>query len=83
MTIYTTKQDAIEREIIESLGDYGNDYDIDAIADELLEFDDATDEDGTVHLDRQGFRVRKEYDNSPEGCSAFWALVEAHEKVGE
>ena len=36
MTTYTSRNDAITREIIEPLGDYANEHDIDAIADQLI-----------------------------------------------
>lgn len=73
--IFTTKQDAIEQAIIPAFSDaeYGGlEWDLDAIADEILTFDTATDEDGTVHLDRQGFRVREDVD--------FWEVAGRHER---
>ena len=33
---YATRNEAIQREIIEPLGEYVNDYDVDAIAEEVL-----------------------------------------------
>lgn len=36
MTTYTTRNEAITREIIEPLGEWANEHDIDAIADELI-----------------------------------------------
>lgn len=36
MTTYTTKNEAIQREIIEPLGEYANEHDVDTIADELI-----------------------------------------------
>lgn len=36
MTTYTTKNDAIQYEIIEPLGEWANEHNIDAIADELI-----------------------------------------------
>lgn len=36
MTTYTTKNEAITREIIEPLGEYANEHDVDTIADELI-----------------------------------------------
>lgn len=36
MTTYTTRNEAIQREIIEPLGEYASEHDIDAIADAVL-----------------------------------------------
>lgn len=36
MRSYSTKNDAIQREIIEPLGEYAGNYNIDAIADEII-----------------------------------------------
>lgn len=36
MTTYTTKNDAIQYEIIEPLGEWAKEHNIDAIADELI-----------------------------------------------
>ena len=36
MTTYTTRNEAIEREILPALTGYESDYDIDAIADEVI-----------------------------------------------
>ena len=46
-TIYTTRNEAIDQEIIVSLGEYVHDHDIDAIADELI----VTDENGKYYID--------------------------------
>ncbi|MGV0438848.1 hypothetical protein ACUY2L_06715 [Corynebacterium mastitidis] len=37
MTTYTTRNEAIDREIIEPLGQWADEHDIDAIADQVLE----------------------------------------------
>lgn len=37
MTTYTTRTEAIDREIIEPLGQWADEHDIDAIADQVLE----------------------------------------------
>lgn len=70
--IFTTKQDAIEAEILPALSEYVDQYDIDAIADELFEWEPARDADGTEHLNRQGFKVRADVD--------FWEIAERHER---
>lgn len=36
MTTYTTRNEAVQREIIEPLSEYANEHDIDAIADAVL-----------------------------------------------
>ena len=36
MNTYTTLNEAVQREIIEPLGEYANEHDIDAIADTLI-----------------------------------------------
>lgn len=36
MTTYTTRNEAITREIIEPLGEYANEHDVDTIADTLI-----------------------------------------------
>lgn len=36
MTTYTTRNEAIDREIIQPLGEYAGQFDIDAIADQVL-----------------------------------------------
>lgn len=38
-SVYATRQDAIELEIMPALGDFADDFDIDAIADEALDSD--------------------------------------------
>lgn len=40
MTTYARRDDAITREIIEPLGEYAAEYDIDAIADQLIVCED-------------------------------------------
>ena len=35
-TTYTTRNEAVEREIVEALGEYAADYDIDAIAERTI-----------------------------------------------
>lgn len=40
MTTYTTRNEAVQREIIEPLGEYAAVHDIDAIADELIKAED-------------------------------------------
>ncbi len=63
---------AAEQYVAGCLGDWGDDYDVPSIASECFEFDSAMDEFGTVHLDRQCFRLAAT-------TSEFWAAVERHE----
>lgn len=65
MTSYTTKQDAIQAEIIDVIGvGAADEYDIDAIADQVLT------SEGT------GFEYRIVVDETVD----FWAVVEAAAK---
>lgn len=70
-TTYTTRDEAILREIIEPLGDYASQHDTDAIAEEVLSYYDGRDDEGTIHLDCAGFYLSATTD-------AFWAAVERH-----
>ena len=40
MTTYTTRNEAIQREIIEPLGEWAEEHNIDAIADQLIKTED-------------------------------------------
>ena len=79
-TTYTTKTEAIEREIIEPLGDYANEYMINAIADEVLEWVDGRganpDHPNAIWLPAQGFRLAVDTDE-------FWEVVQRHAVDGE
>lgn len=71
-TIYTTREEAIEREIVEAIEATGEatrgEFDIDAIADETLAWEDGT---GHEHpLNHQGYQIRDDID--------FWAVVAKH-----
>lgn len=62
MNTYTTRNEAIEAEIITPLGEFADEYDIDAIADEVL----TTTGEGVDY----GFTIDEDAD--------FWAIVEKH-----
>ena len=62
MTTYTTRNEAIDREIIEPLGEYANEHDIDAIADEVL----TTTGEGIAYR----YTLREDVD--------FWDVVAQH-----
>lgn len=71
-TVYTTRAECIECEIIPALGEYAADHDLDAIADEVIEFHDAYDEEaGAYWLPAQGFYIAAD-------DADFWASVERH-----
>lgn len=69
-TTYTTRNEAVLREIIEPLGEYAEEYDADAIADEVLFWHDEIREDGSTWLPGCGFRLNPDVD--------FWGTVEAN-----
>lgn len=71
MTTYSTKAEAIEREITPALGEWVGDYDIDGIARDLLVWHVDHDERGRELLNTAGYAVRDDAD--------FWAIVQAHE----
>lgn len=67
MTSYTTRTEAIARQIVdpieasETVADAYQDYDVDGIVDEL------------IHMDGRGFVCAAEHD-----ASRFWAVVAEH-----
>lgn len=72
-TTYTTKRDAIEREILPALGEYADDYDIDKLADKVLAWVDVIDTAGNVRLDLSGFQLAVE-------AGEFWTAAQEAEK---
>lgn len=62
MTTYTDRHEAIHHEIITALGDYSDEHDIDAIADQVL----------TTTGEGKTFRIILDEDVD------FWAVVEAN-----
>ena len=70
---FITRTEAIEQLIIPALGDYGNDYDIEAIADEVLAYNEAYGEEANVYrLNDQGFYLCVDIDE-------FWKVVEKYD----
>ena len=61
-TTYARRDDAIHNEIILPLGDYAQEHDIDAIADQLIICD--------------GSGLNPEYSLNPD--ADFWGIVAAH-----
>lgn len=62
MRTYINQNDAINAEIIEPLGEFVNDFDVEAIADETL----------------TGIIIGNEYFITPREDVDFWDIVEAH-----
>lgn len=59
--------------VVTALGDFGDDFDVDAITSAVFDYDTATDADGTVHLNRQGFRLAVTTEE-------FWQIVRDNER---
>ena len=70
MDIYTAKQDYIAQVITPALGDYAAEHDIDAIADEMLNWHNEVDGNGDINIGRSGYMEDEDKD--------FWEVVEAH-----
>lgn len=68
--IYQTRTDAINHEIIATIGPEWEDFDTDAIADEILEWHDEKNTQGEILLTSSGYRVKDDID--------FWSVVESH-----
>lgn len=62
MNTYSTRNEAIQNEIITPLGQYANEHNIEAIADQLIIMDTDNGE-ATYHVDED---------------AGFWAIVEAN-----
>ena len=79
-TTYTTRTEAIEREIVEALGDYADEFMIDAIADEVLEWIDGRGANPyyptATWLPAQGYRLSVD-------TREFWDVVQRHAVDGE
>ena len=64
--LYATTHDYIEEVVIPALGDQVGDYDLDAVASEMLERHETT-RDGTVDTNHSGLRERDDLD--------FWEVI--------
>lgn len=80
MNLHTTRNEAIAREIVGPIEDGGEienayeEFDIDAIADEVLEYVDGYyAEQNAYFLNRQGFRLREDIE-----ADDFWDIVMRH-----
>ena len=80
MTIYTSITEIADY-VTTALGDYADDYNIDAITDEITQWTQATDEAGNILLNNSGYTIKAEYAEDESGVNeAFWAVVEANHK---
>ena len=70
MTLYSRHDEAVKREIIEPLGEYANEFDTDAIADEMIGWHDEYNAKGEINVNRSGFRIK-------EGAD-LWEIIERH-----
>lgn len=75
MITFSTRQDAIEQYIVPALGDFGDDYDLDGIFDELFEYRTDRDEDGNWLLTTAGFRLIIDEDDD----QAFGEICARHD----
>lgn len=66
MTTYTTYEEAVQREIIEPLGEWVEDFDIEAIADEVI-----------VSVG-EGVNYRFTLEEGFEEHDTFWGVVAKH-----
>jgi len=74
---YSTKPEAVQAEVIAPIeasgmvADARAEFDVDAIADRVIAFEDGVDAGGVTHLNRQGFYCTVE-------PGEFWQVVAAH-----
>lgn len=68
---YTTIADVIDQAIAPALGEYGDDYDLEAIARATHEWTIDTDDEGNELLNTGGFR-------QTVTTEQFWAIAEQH-----
>lgn len=69
----TTIQDVIDRAVVPALGDFANDYDVEAIAREAFAWRIDTDGQGRELLNTGGFE-------QVVSDEAFWEIAKKHEK---
>lgn len=70
MTLYSRRDEAIHREIIEPLGEEATNFDIEAIADEMITWHDEYNAKGEININRSGFRIKEDAD--------LWEIIERH-----
>lgn len=87
---YATRAEAVSALVVEPIAagaveDVAAEYDLAAIADEVLEWEDAYDAaTNTYHLNNQGWRYAPAFDHlHPDyaGDDAFWSVVASRERV--
>lgn len=71
MTIYTTITDYIAQVVNPALGEYADDYDVEAIAQDMTEWHDEKDANGNILLNASGLVERDDVD--------FWEIAQKHE----
>lgn len=66
----TTRDDFIAQEIIPTLGVFADSFDLDAICDEVCDFDE-----------REGYVWKPKYreDGNGASCEAYWNVVKRHD----
>lgn len=72
--IYSTRDEAVREEMMVALGEYVDEFDIDAIADEVIVSLTVRDEHDNILLDQSGYYVGVDDEE-------FWEIVAKHEKV--
>ena len=73
MRRFTTITDVIQHEIAPALGEYADEYDLEAIAHEAYEYRVDTDERGRGLANTAGFESVVDHDE-------FWEIVQKHQK---
>lgn len=71
-TIYSTRPEFIEAEILTALGDFADDFTdeaVEEIFEEIAEYDER----------RQGYALRAEYADPDFGAERFWETVQKHD----
>lgn len=74
-TIYTTISDYIDQEVAPALGEWKDDYDMEAIAQDMLEWHSEPHPLGGINGDTFGLVVREDLD--------FWDVAELHENTNQ
>lgn len=69
---YTTISDVIDQAVAPALGEYGDDYDLEAIAREAFEYKVDTDADGNELLNTAGFEQVVDE-------AGFWVIAEKYD----
>ena len=69
MTTYDTRDEAIQHEIIEPLGEYAQEHDVDAIADKIIVWHDHLTPGGRVDFTLSGYQA------NPDEKPNFWDIV--------